>query len=151
MSIVVEETAHVLAEPEVIWSLLAEPTGWPAWWPGCLHVNVAGGKRFDEGARLEVVLQPRLLKTTLRPVVDLFTVNRTLSLTHLDPFRQLTVTFSLSVGPERVRVDVRGVFQGSYFFLMRVLQKGSTPQVHLHGVARGLRRAAERRAAGHTL
>lgn len=149
MSIVVEETAHVLADPEVIWSLLADPPTWPGWWPGCLHVAVAGGRRFDEGASLEIVLQPRVLKTTYRPEVDLFTPGKTLSLTHRGPFRQCTVGFHLSAGAERVRLDVRGVFEGAYFFFLRVLQQGSTPQLSLHGAARGLRRAAERRAAGH--
>lgn len=147
MSIVVEETAHVLAEPHHVWRLLSEPTAWPRWWTGCVAAKLIDGSRFDEGARLELVVQPKHLKTTYRPLVDMMTRERVLSLTHRGPFRQATVTWTLTPEDERVRVTARGVFQGAYFFFLRVLQKGSTPERVLKVQLRELRRTAERLAA----
>jgi hypothetical protein len=103
--------------------------------------------RFDEGAQLEVVVQPRHLKSTYRPLVDMLTRERILSLTHRRAFRQVTVTYSLLPEADRVRVEARGVFQGAYFFFLRILQQGTLPGKTLKTQLRDLRRTAERLAA----
>lgn len=144
MSLIVEKSVPIAAAPETVWRLLADPQTWPNWWPDCIVANPSGQARFGEGSRLELVLQPGLMKVTFRPEVDLFTENKTLSLTQRSALVQSTVTWYLQAKPEGTRVAVRGVFQGALFFFMRLLQQGSTPMATLATNLRGLRRMAER-------
>ena len=145
MTLVVEKNIPVVAAPETIWHLLASPETWPEWWSGCIAANMSGTPRFGEGSKLELVLQPGLMKVTFNPEVDLFTEGKTLSLTERTAFVQSTVTWYLQPKEESTRVSVRGVFQGPFFFFMRILQKGDTPFYLLTQNLRGLRRFAERR------
>ena len=144
MSLIVEKSVPVVAAPETIWGLLTNPQSWPEWWPDCIAAKASGPAHFGEGSRLELVLQPGLMKMTFRPEVDLYTENKTLSMTQRSTLVQATVTWYLQPKSEGTRVSVRGVFQGPLFFLMRILQQGSAPMVALTTQLRGLRRTAER-------
>lgn len=144
MSLIVEKSVQIAATPETIWKLLGRPDTWQRWWSDCIIAKPYDAGYFGEGSRLELVLQPGWLKVTFRPFVDLYTENKTLSLTQRSALVQATVSWYIQPRPESTRLAVRGVFQGGLFFFMRVLQRGGTPQITLSSHLRGLKRTVER-------
>ncbi len=144
MGIDVELSTGILADPDIVWGLLEDPTGWSTWWHSCVAARTLDGKPLREGSELELVLQPKLQKLTFRPVVDLLTENRTLSLTYRTLFVQTTTAWYLAEKPDRTQVDVQTVFNGLLPFLMSILQQRSTVQFCLKTNLQGLRRSAER-------
>ena len=145
MGIDVDLSTQIRADPEVIWELLVDPSGWNSWWRGCIAARCLDDRTLREGSELEVVLQPKLQKFTFRPFVDLLTENRTFSLTHRSIFVQTTTTWYLAEKPDRVQVNVQTVFNGILPFVMSILQQRSSVQLCLKGNLQGLRRAAERK------
>ncbi|MEM7352157.1 MAG: SRPBCC family protein [Acidobacteriota bacterium] len=145
MGIDVDLSTNIRADPEVIWSLLEDPASWKTWWRGCIAAQALDDRSLREGSQLEVVLQPKLQKFTFRPVVDLMTENRTLSLTHRSPMVQTTTAWYLAEKPDRTQVSVQSVFNGVLPFFMSILQQRSSVQLALKGSLQGLRRVAERK------
>ena len=145
MGIDADLSIQIRADPDVIWGLLEDPAGWSTWWRGCVAAQTIDGRDLREGSELEVVLQPKLQKFTFRPVVDLLTENRTLSLTHRSLFVQTTTGWYLAEKPDRVQVTVQTVFNGLLPFLMSIFQQRNAVQLCLKGNLQGLRRAAERK------
>ncbi len=144
MGIDVDLSTGIRADPDVVWGLLEDPAGWSTWWRGCVAAQAVDGKTLREGSRLELVLQPKLQKFTFKPVVDLLTENRALSLTHRSAFVQTTTAWYLAEKPDRTMVTVQTAFNGLMPFLMSILQQRGTVQLCLKGNLQGLRRAAER-------
>jgi hypothetical protein len=144
MGIDAELSVGVRADPDVIWGLLVDASSWSSWWRICIAAQSNDGKELREGSDLEVVLQPKLQKFTFRPVVDLLTENRTLSLTQRSLFVQTTTAWYLAEKPDRTQVTVQTVFNGLLPFLMSLAQQRSTVQLCLKTNLQGLRRAAER-------
>ena len=144
MGIDADLSINVRADPDVIWSLLEDPSTWPGWWRSCVAARSVDGKALREGSRLEVVLQVKLQKLTFKPVVDLLTPNRTLSLTQRSFAVQTTTGWYLAEKPDRTEVKVQTVFNGLLPFFMSILQQRSTVQMALKSNLQGLRRAAER-------
>lgn len=144
MGIDVELSGGIRADPDVIWGLLVDPSSWSGWWRSCVAAQSVDGKTLREGSEIELVLQPKFQKFTFRPVVDLLTEHRTLSLTHRTLFVQTTTAWYLAEKPDRTQVDVQTVFNGALPFLMSILQQRSTVQLSLKTNLQGLRRAAER-------
>ncbi len=144
MGIDVELSAGIRADPEVIWGLLEDPSAWSTWWRSCVAAQALDGRSLREGSELELVLQPKLQKFTFRPVVDLLTENRALSLTHRTLFVQTTTAWYLAEKPDRTHVTVQTVFNGLLPFLMSIFQQRSAVHLCLKTNLQGLRRAAER-------
>ena len=144
MGIDADLSIPVRADPDVIWDLLEDPSTWPGWWRSCVAARSVDGKALREGSRLEVVLQVKLQKLTFKPVVDLLTPNRTLSLTQRSFAVQTTTGWYLAEKPDRTEVKVQTVFNGLLPFVMSILQQRSTVQMALKSNLQGLRRAAER-------
>ncbi len=144
MGIDTEFSTGIRADPDVIWGLLEDPIGWSTWWRICIAARTLDGKELREGSKLELVLQPKYQKFTFRPVVDLLTEDRSLSLTHRTLFVQTTTAWYLAEKPDRTQVTVQSVFNGLLPFLMSILQQRSTVQLCLKTNLQGLRRAAER-------
>lgn len=144
MGIDAELSAGIRADPDIIWGLLADPSGWSSWWRSCVAAHSVDGKTLHEGSGVELVLQPKLQKFTFRPVVDLLTEHRSLSLTHRSTFVQTTTAWYLAEKPDRTQVTVQTVFNGLLPFLMSLAQQRSTVQLCLKTNLQGLRRAAER-------
>jgi hypothetical protein len=144
MGIDVDLSTGIRADPDVIWGLLETPSSWNTWWRGCVNAQALDGRTLREGSRLEVVLQPKLQKFTFKPVVDLLTEHRALSLTHRSIFLQTTTAWYLVEKPDRTTVTVQTVFNGVMPFAMSILQQRSSVQLCLKGNLQGLRRAAER-------
>ncbi len=145
MGIDADLTTNVRADPDVIWTLLLDPAGWNSWWRGCIVARTLDDRSLREGSALEVVLQPKLQKFTFKPIVDLLTENKTLSLTHRSPMVQTTTVWYLAEKPDRTQVNVQTVFNGVLPFFMSILQQRNAVQLALKGNLQGLRRAAERR------
>ncbi len=146
MGIDADLTGNVRADPDVIWRLLEDPSTWKSWWRACLEARTDDGRTLREGSRLEVVLQVKLQKLTFRPVVDLLTEHKTLSLTHRSLTVQTTTVWYLVEKPDRTQVRVQTVFNGLLPFVMSILQQRRAVQLALKSNLQGLRRAAERMA-----
>ena len=144
MGIDAEHTTGIRADPDIIWGLLEDPSTWSSWWRICIAARSEDGKELREGSEVEMVLQPKFQKFTFRPVVDLLTPDRTLSLTHRGLFVQTTTAWYLADKPDRTQVTVQTVFNGLLPFLMSIAQQRSTVQLVLKTNLQGLRRAAER-------
>lgn len=145
MGIDVDLSTNVRADPEVIWGMLEDPSSWKTWWRGCIEARSLDDRTLREGSEIEIVLQPKLQKFTFRPVVDLLTENRSLSLTHRSPLVQTTTAWYLVEKPDRTQVSVQSVFNGILPFFMSVMQQRSAVQLALKGNLQGLRRVAERK------
>ncbi len=144
MGIDAEISTGIRADPDHIWGLLEDPSSWSTWWRICIAARSVDRKELREGSEIELVLQPRWQKFTFRPVVDLLTENRTLSLTHRSLFVQTTTAWYLAEKPDRTQVTVQSVFNGLLPFLMSLAQQRSTVHLCLKTNLQGLRRAAER-------
>ncbi len=144
MGIDAELSTGIRADPDVIWGLLVDPTGGSAWGRSCIVARATDAEELREGSEIELVLQPKLQKFTFRPVVDLLTEERTLSLTHRGLFVQTTTAWYLAEKPDRTEVAVQSVFNGLLPFFMSILQQRSTVQLCLKTNLQGLRRTAER-------
>ena len=136
----------VRADPEIVWDLLVDPSTWQGWWHGCVAARSLDGRTLREGSQLEVVLQPKLQKFTFKPIVDLMTEYRTLSLTQRSTMVQTTTAWYLVEKPDRTQVNVQTVFNGILPFLMSIAQQRRTVQLIMKKNLQGLRRAAERSA-----
>ena len=144
MGIDADLSINVRADAEVIWSLLENPATWHSWWRACVAAHSLDGRTLREGSELEVVLQPKLQKFTFRPVVDLLTENKTLSLTHRSLTVQTTTVWYLAEKPDRTEVNVQALFNGLLPFGMSIFQQRSAVELALRSNLQGLRRAAER-------
>lgn len=144
MGIDAEFTTGIRADPDIIWGLLEDPSSWSSWWRICVAAHSADSRELREGSEIELVLKPKMQKVTFRPIVDLFTDQRTLSLTHRSLFVQTTTAWYLAEKPDRTQVTVQSVFNGILPFLMSLAQQRSTVQLCLKTNLQGLRRAAER-------
>ena len=146
MGIEVEQTKIIRADPEVVWELLAKPGDWSSWWTDCVTASTTDDRtQLRDSSRLEVVLQPQHLKLTLRPVVDLFTEGRILSLTHRSAFIHTTAAWYLQARPDATAVKAELVFNGLFPFFVTILQQSGSVQACMQRNLRGLKRAAEQR------
>lgn len=145
MGIEAEVVKNVFAEPMVIWGLLADPPMWKTWWPDCISATTADSKSLHEGSHLELVLQPRQIKITLRPEVDLCTEGKLLSLTHRSALIHTTASWHLVEKDDCVRVTGQIVFNGFFPFLITIAQQSSIVRFSLNNNLKGLKRAAEQR------
>ncbi len=144
MGIDAEISTGIRADPDVIWGLLQDPSGWSSWWRSCVAAHTLDQRELREGSEIELVLQPKQQKFTFRPIVDLLTEQRTLSLTHRTSFVQTTTAWYLAEKPDRTQVTVQTVFNGLLPFLMSIFQQRGTVQLVLKTNLQGLRRHAER-------
>ena len=145
MGIETEVTKNVFAERELIWELLEDTSTWTSWWTDCVAVKTQDGKPLREGSQLELVVRPKRTKMTLRPVVDLCTEGKTLSLTHRSAGIHSTCVWQLTDRPEGVRLSAQIVFNGFVPFLITIAQQSSVVRFSLNNNLKGLKRAAERR------
>ena len=145
MGIEVEVSKLIFAEREIIWSLLDEPKGWSSWWADCVNARTKDDRSLREGSPLEVVLQPKHMKLTLHPVVDLYTEYKTLSLTHRSTMIHTTCSWQMVDRQEGVKVTAQIVFNGLLPFLITIAQQSSIVRFSLSNNLKGLKKAAERR------
>ena len=110
-----------------------------------MAVKTQDGRLLHEGSELELVVRPRHMKMTLRPVVDLCTEGKTLSLTHRSAGIHSTCVWQLTDRPEGVRLSAEIVFNGLVPFLITIAQQSSVVRLSLNNNLNGLNRAAERR------
>ncbi|MEM8934660.1 MAG: hypothetical protein AAGE94_25925 [Acidobacteriota bacterium] len=97
-------------------------------------------------AENEIILDPGTGALTFQPEVDLFTDQKTLSLTHRSPFTQATCIYYLSSKRSGTEVRIELVMDGLGPFLGRFLGRRITAQVTVESALRGLKRYSERMA-----
>lgn len=140
----IEESIHVATPADKIWRLLADPTTWKTWWPGCVDAATADRKTLREGSRLELVLQPTWLRMTLRPKVEVATINRALIWVGQSAGIQGRHAWYLDEKPDGTRIREREDFTGAGVVLLHVLfQVGATRKMFQANL-RGLKKMAER-------
>lgn len=144
MGIEVEQTKIIRADAEVVWDLLCQPEKWKGWWPECVDARVSDERALAEGSRLELVLRPGTLQLTLRPVVDLLTERKALSLTHHSPTLHTTCAWYLVEKPDATHVKAEVVANGLLPFLVTIAQRSSIVAMTLKRNLLGLKRTAER-------
>lgn len=148
MGIEVQQSKLVVAPAPTVWSLVASPKAWSTWWRECTSCRTLDGKAVREGSQLEIVIDPGTGAGTYVPVVDLFTDEKALSLTHRGSLVQATLVFYLSVKPggrgTEVRVDL--VMDGLGPFFGRFLGRATTARIAVDNGLKGLKRYAERMA-----
>ncbi|RMH18822.1 MAG: hypothetical protein D6696_12215 [Acidobacteria bacterium] len=135
---------RVAAPSATVWRLLVDVATWKSWWPDCLSATTADARTLHEGSRLELVLQPKHGRHTLRPVVDLITEGKTLSMTSRGPLLQATVSWHLHDDGEGTRLNLHGAFTGPAALVLRLLRADDVVRFSLHGNLRGLKKVAER-------
>ena len=144
MGIEYEQTKVIRTDPEVIWDFLGRLETWKTWWPDCVEALAVDDRTLREGSRLELVLQPVRLRMTLRPVVDLLSESKTLSLTHRSAFLQTTFAWYLVEKPDATLVKAEVVANGLFPFLVTIAQQSGVVRGSVQRNLRGLKRAAER-------
>ncbi len=117
MSIELNLSKKILAPPNVVWSLLGNPVSWPKWWRDCEAVQFKEGRALREGTQLEVVLKPGQSASDYFPTIDLYTEERTLSMTHRGGLSRGTCVWYLNKKPNGTEVRLQLVYEGlgSYF------------------------------------
>jgi hypothetical protein len=146
MSFECEQSVNVATDREVVWRLLIDPTTWKTWWPDCIDASAVDRKMLHEGSKLELALQPKQVKYTFNPEVDLTSEGKNLSLTHRSLFVQWTVSWHLQDLANGTRVTARGAFTGLGTALKGLFHQDDTVRFSLHSNLRGLKRLAERMA-----
>ena len=141
---VVEQTTQIASARETVWGLLVNAAGWKSWWSDCVEALTPDHKPLREGSELELVLHPRHRKLTFRPVVDMVSEGKTLSLTYRGLFLQFTVVWTVEDGPTGARVSVRGVFTGFVLWLQGLVSQKDVYRAVLGRNLRDLRKIAER-------
>ena len=144
MGIEVEQTKIIRSDPDIIWDLLGKPERWSSWWQDCVIARTTDDRRLSEGSRLEVVVQPRTMRMTFHPVVDLLTERKTLSLTHRSALLQSTAAWYLQEKPDATVVKAEVVFNGLLPFLITIAQQSRVVRSSVKQNLLGLKRAAER-------
>ncbi|MEE8522518.1 MAG: SRPBCC family protein [Thermoanaerobaculia bacterium] len=144
MGIELELVKIIRADPEVVWDFLVRTETWKSWWPDCVEAATEDDRRLEEGSRIELVLQPRITKVTLRPTVDLYSEGKTLSLTHRSALIQTTAAWYLSEKPDATVVKGELVFNGLLPFLVTIAQQSSAVRACFQRNLSGLKKAAER-------
>jgi uncharacterized protein YndB with AHSA1/START domain len=147
MGLEIDVQKNIDAAPATVWELLEKPPTWSTWWTECDHALAQDRRGLREGSQIELVLRPDRRPTTLMPVVELYTEEKTLSLTHRSSMVQATATFYLSSHRHGTRVRVQAVFEGLGILLLRLSGRGGVPLHTLDSALRGLKRVAERMAA----
>ncbi len=144
MGIEVEQTKIIRADADVVWDFLERPETWKTWWTDCIEARTLDDRSLHEGSALELVVQPRRLKLTFTPVVDLLTERKLLSLTYRSAFTQTTAAWYLHEKPDATHVKAELVFNGLFPFLVTISQQSSAVRATVQRNLRGLKKAAER-------
>ncbi len=136
----------ILASPEVVWSLLGNPVSWPKWWRDCEAVQYKEGRAPREGTQLEMVLKPGQSAGSYFPVIDLYTEERTLSMTHRGGFSQGTCVWYLNKKPKGTEVRLQLVYEGPGSFFVRLTGRSMLVRLTFENQLKDLKKIAERMA-----
>lgn len=54
--LLIEESIHIAAAPEIVWKFLADPRSWQHWWPGCREAETRDRKSLHDGSLFSLAL-----------------------------------------------------------------------------------------------
>ena len=134
----------ILASPDVVWSLLGNPVSWPKWWRDCEAVQYQEGRVPREGTKLEVVVKPGQSVGNYFPVIDLYTEERTLSMTHRGGLSQGTCVWYLNKKPKGTEVRLQLVYEGLGSFIVRLTGRSVLVRLTFENQLKDLKKIAER-------
>lgn len=144
MGIEIDLSKRILASQEVIWSLLGNPGSWAKWWRDCEVSQVKGGRSAREGSELELVLKPGASAINYHPVIDLYTEERTLSLTHRGGLSQATCVWYLNKSQNGTVVRVQLVYEGPGSLFVRLTGRSALVRLAIENQLKDLKKFAER-------
>ena len=145
MGIEAEFSRRIYADPDTIWEQLGDLTTWPTWWQDCVAARTLDNLSLREGSQVELLLRPRTLQMTFKPVVDLYTDRRILSLTHQSAMVHSTFSWQLVEKGEYVQTTATLVFNGVLPFFITIAQQASNVRTSVNSAVKGLKRIAEQR------
>lgn len=140
----IDISRNIVAPAETVWELLEKPVTWKSWWPECETAQILDRGALREGSAIAVTLKPDYRKYDFRPEVDLFTMGKTLSLTHRSWSMAATVSFYLSEKSNGTHVRLQAVVGGLGMLFANLTGRGGLPLHTLDSALRGLKRTAER-------
>ncbi|MDA8017490.1 MAG: hypothetical protein MPN21_08580 [Thermoanaerobaculia bacterium] len=140
----IDISRNILAPADTVWELLEKPVTWKSWWPECENARILDRGALREGSSIEVTLRPDARTIDLLPTVDLFTMGKTLSLTHRSWALAATASFYLSAKDSGTHVRVQAVVEGLGVLYASLTGNGTLPLQLLDSALRGLKRTAER-------
>lgn len=144
MGIELDLSKNILAPPDVVWSLLAHPPAWGTWWRDCVSAHTADGRAAREGSTVEVVLKPGEKPSSYKPVIDLFTEHRTLSMTHRSSLSQGTCVWFLNKRPRGTEVRIQLVYEGIGSWWVRLSGRRILIQLAFENQLKDLKKYSER-------
>lgn len=144
MSREIDISRNILAPADTVWELIEKPVTWKSWWPECKNAQILDRGALREGSSIEVSLQPDYRTLDFRPTVDLFTMGKTLSLTHRSWSMGATVGFYVSEKKSGTHVRLQAAIEGLGMLFLTLTGRGSLPLQVLDSALRGLKRTAER-------
>jgi hypothetical protein len=140
----IDISRSILAPADTVWELLEKPVTWKSWWPECENARILDRGALREGSTIEVTLKPDYRKYDFRPTVDLFTMGKTLSLTHRSWSMGVTACFYLSEKKGGTLVRLQAVAEGLGMLFLTLTGRGALPHQTFDSGLRGLKRVAER-------
>lgn len=140
----IDISRSIVAPIDTVWELVEKPVTWKSWWPECENAQILDRGALREGSSIEVTLKPDYRKYDFRPTVDLFTMGKTLSMTHRSWAVSATVSFYLSEKSSGTHVRLQAVVEGLGMLFAGLTGRGALPQQVLDSALRGLKRTAER-------
>ena len=146
MGIELDLSKTVLAPPSVVWSLLGEPRSWSTWWRDCVSAQMADGRAPREGSPIQLVLKPGQQESSYEPTIDLYTEDRTLSLTHRSGLSRGTCVWYLNKKRNGTEVRLQLVYEGLGTWWVRLTGRRILVDLAFENQLKDLKKYAERLA-----
>lgn len=144
MGIELDLSKKILAPPGVVWGLLGNPSSWATWWRDCEVARITDHRSAREGARLDLVVKPGQRETSFSPTIDLYTEDRTLSLTHRSGISQATCVWYLNKKPNGTVVRAQLVYEGIGSLFVRLSGRKTLVRLALENQLKDLKKYSER-------
>ena len=144
MGIEIDLSKKILASQEVVWSLLGNPGTWTRWWRDCEAAHSKDGRAAREGAEFEIVLKPGQTSHSYSPIIDLYTENRTMSMTQRGVISQVTCVWYLNKKPNGTEVRAQLVYEGLGSLVTRLTGRTTLVRLALENQLKDIKKFAER-------
>ncbi len=144
MALEIAESIQVGTPPEAVWKLLADPTTWPIWWPGCRDAAAHDRKILRDGSQLKLALRLGWIILPLAARVELATPGRALIWVGRGAGVVGRHAFYLDARPNGTLVRQHEAFSGPGVLVFRLLRLDAATRRMFRDNLKGLKRAAER-------
>ncbi|MEM8961653.1 MAG: SRPBCC family protein [Acidobacteriota bacterium] len=144
MGFELDHSVNVAAPADIVWRLLIDPSSWSGWWRDCLDAQSRDLRNLREGSELSLTVQPKHMRMTFEPRVDLMIEQKTLSMSHRSALVQASLSWYLGASEMGTRVQARVVFAGLWSNVMGLTRQKDAVHFAVHSNLRDLKKVAER-------